>query len=351
MPSTKPSSSSHPQPPPPQVQRVRQASHVDRVAPGASAGAPSQVQRVRQASHGKDVAPSDEATIAIRELAERQHGVVARRQLIALGLGRGLIQDRLDSGKLVELHRGVFALGHRRISLHGEWMAATLACGPNAHLSHGSAAQLWGIRGIRRPHEVLRVSGHRRPHGVWLHQTRSLPDEDVTIEAGIPVTTIERTIMDNAGRLDERQLEHMIVDADRSGRLNWQELHRRMEQGNGRKGLRRARRVAARIDPRAADTISPLEVDFFSLCQRAGMPLPQVNVWIEGHLVDFYWPQAKVIVETDGYKYHKDRVAFERDHETTVALTAAGYMVHRATYRMLKRDPGPFLTLVADSLQ
>jgi hypothetical protein len=287
----------------------------------------------------------------MRGLAEKQHGVVAWRQLIELGLPEGLIKSRIEDGQLLQLHRGVFALGHRRISLRGEWMAATLACGPNAYLSHGSAAQLWGMRGSRRPHEVLRVSGHRRPHGVWLHQTRSLPDEDVTIEAGIPVTTIARTIMDSAARLDERQLEHMIVEADRSGRLVWGELHRVIEQGNGRKGLRRFRRVAARVDPRAADTISPLEVDFFSLCQRAGLPLPQVNVWVEGHSIDFYWPQAKVIVETDGYAYHKDRAAFERDHEITVALTAAGYTVHRATYRMLKRDPGPFLALVADSLR
>ena len=343
--------SSKPQPPTPGVQRIRHASHVERVAPKTSEEAPLGVQRVFHPSHGKSVAPRDEATVAIRDLAERQHGVVARRQLIALGLGRGLIQDRIDAGRLLPLHQGVFALGHRRIGIRGEWMAATLACGPDAYLSHGSAAQLWGIRGSRRPHEVLRVSGHRRPHGVWLHQTRSLPNEDVTIEAGIPVTSIERTIMDNAGRLDERQLEHMIVDAERSGRLVWRELHRVIEQGNGRKGLRRLRRVVARVDPRAADTISPLEVDFLSLCQKAGLLLPQVNVMVEGHLADFYWPRAKVIVETDGYAYHKDRAAFERDREVTVALTAAGYTVHRATYRMLQRDPGPFLALIADSLR
>jgi len=173
----------------------------------------------------------------------------------------------------------------------------------------------------------------------------------VTVEAGIPVTSVERTIMDSAVRLNERQLEHMIVDADRSGRLVWRELHRVIEQGNGRRGLRRLRRVAARVDPRAADTVSPLEVDFLSLCQRAGLPLPQVNVQVEGHLVDFYWPRAKVIVETDGYAFHSDRAAFERDHENTVGLTAAGYTVHRATYRMLKRNPGPFLALVADSMR
>lgn len=229
-------------------------------------------------------------------------------------------------------------------------MAATLACGPNAYLSHGSAAQLWGMRGSTRPYEVIRVSGHRRPHGIWLHQTRSLPDEDVTVEGRIPVTTVERTIMDNAGRLDDRQLERMIVEAERSGQLRWPELQRVIEQGNGRKGLRRLRRVAAGIDPRAADSISPLEIDFFSLCQKAGLPLPQVNVLVEGHRADFFWPKSRVIVETDGYAYHKDRAAFERDHESTVRLTAAGYKMHRATYRMLKRNPRPILDLLRRDL-
>lgn len=312
---------------------------------------PTPVQRFEREIDPQRVAPGEIATAEIRQLAERQHGVVARRQLLELGLGRDLIRERVRTGRLIELHRGVFAVGHRRIGLRGEWMAASLACGPRAYLSHGSAAHLWGIRGSRRPHEVLRVSGHRKPHGVWLHQTRSLPDEDATVKAGIPVTTIERTIMDMAGRLDERQLEHMIVNADRSGGLHWDDLQRVIEEGNGRKGLRRLRRVAMRIDPRAADAVSPLEVDFFSLCQKAGLPLPQVNVLVEGNLVDFYWPAAKLIVETDGYAYHNDRAAFEKDHEVTVALAATGYKVLRATYHMLKSDPRTFLALVADSLR
>jgi hypothetical protein len=178
-----------------------------------------------------------------------------------------------------------------------------------------------------------------------------LPDEDVAVEAGIPVTSIERTLMDQAGRLDERQLEHALVAADRSGRLSWRELQRVIEQGNGRRGLRRLRRVAARVDPRAAEAVSPLEVDFLALCQRARLPLPQVNVLVEGRIVDFYWPKEKVIVETDGYAYHSDRPAFEKDHESTVALTAAGYKVHRATYRMLKAKPGLLLSLLQSEIR
>lgn len=312
---------------------------------------PHQVQRVSALGAPQHVALERSPTALIRGLAEQQHGVVAWRQLRGLGISEGLIKSRLKDGQLLVIHRGVFAVGHLRIGLRGGWMAATLACGPNAYLSHGSAAQLWGIRGSSRPHEVIRISGHKRPHGVWLHQTRSLPAEDVTIETGIPVTTIERTIMDNAGRCDDRQLEHMVVEAERSGQLRWPELQRVIERGRGRKGLRRLRCVAIRVDPRAADAISPLEVDFFSLCQKAGLPLPQVNVLVEGRVVDFYWPKARVIVETDGYAFHSDRPAFERDHESTLALTAAGYRVHRATYRMLKRNPRPLLALLQREFQ
>lgn len=309
------------------------------------------VPRKRQLLHDVCVAPHHDATCAIRELAERQHGVVARRQLLDLGMERGLIRARVDNGRLVPLHHGVFSLGHRRIGRKGEWMAAVLACGEGAVLSHGSAAHLWGIRGSRDPIEVTRVSGHRLPHGVLLHQTRSLPAEVRTVEAGIPVTSLERTLLDIAGRLDNRQLERALVAAERSRRLRWLELRRVLEAGGGKKGRGRLRRLVEQVDPRAADAVSPTEVDFLALCREAGLPLPQVNVFVEGLLVDFFWPKARVVVETDGYKYHFDRPAFERDHESTVALTAAGYQVHRATYKMLQRNPGPFLKVVRDSLR
>jgi uncharacterized protein DUF559 len=171
------------------------------------------------------------------------------------------------------------------------------------------------------------------------------------VEAGIPVTSLERTLLDVAGRLESRQLERALVSADRSGRLRWPELSAVLSRPGGRKGLKRLRRVAERVDPRAADALSPMEVDFLALCREANLPLPQVNVLVEGRLVDFHWPAAKVIVEADGYRYHNDRPAFERDHESTVALMAAGYTVHRATYRMLEDNPNSFLDVVRKSLK
>jgi very-short-patch-repair endonuclease len=293
----------------------------------------------------------DEATAVIRRLAEKQHGVVAHRQLIARGLGERLIEGRVARGQLIPLYRGVFALGHRRIGLHGEWVAAVLASGPGAVLSHGTAAQLWGIRGSRRPIEVTRVSGHRRPHGVRLHQTRSLPAEHITLEAGIPVTTIERTFLDTAARLDEKQLEHDLAEAARSRRLRWPKLWRILtEHGRGRKGVKRLKRVATQADPRFADAVSISEVDFLILCREEGLKMPQVNVLVEGKKVDFYWPKERLIVEADSYGFHGDPRSFELDHQSTVDLEVAGYHVHRTTYKMLQANPAPFLSLIRGSL-
>ncbi len=294
-----------------------------------------------------------EITQRVRVLAERQHGVIARWQILELGASEGLIQARAAGGILVPVFHGVFTLGHRRLGRDGRWMAAVLASGPQAVLSHGSAMALWDIRRSRGPIEVLRPSG-----GAWrtnpeirVHQTRALPRDQTTKERGIPVTTIERTLLDMAGRLNMRQLERALVAADRAGRVRWPVLQRAVAYGRGKKGIGTLRHVAMEVDPRAADTRSSLEVDFLALCREAGIPLPQVNVFAGPHLVDFLWAAPKVIVETDGYAYHRDRRAFEGDHERTVVLTAAGYEVHRATYRMLAWNPDPFMNLIRRSLR
>jgi Protein of unknown function (DUF559)/Transcriptional regulator, AbiEi antitoxin len=292
-------------------------------------------------------------TQAIRELAEHQHGVVDWRQLRGLGAGESLLKRRVDAGFLLPVFRGVYAVGHSRISRMGCWMAAVLASGPGAVLSHGSAMTLWGLRGSHGPVEVLRQAGGPRykRRGIRLHQTRSLPPEQVTVEQGIPVTTPERTLLDMAARLDAKQQERALVAGDKNGCLRWAELQRLVARGRGKKGVGRLRRVAMEVDPSAADAASPLEVDFLVLCREFGLPLPQVNVLVEGILVDFYWSAERVIVETDGYMYHANRPAFENDHERAVVLTLAGYTVHRATYRMLTWNPDPFMNLVRRSLR
>jgi hypothetical protein len=230
-------------------------------------------------------------------------------------------------------------------------MAAVIACGPGAVLSHGSAAELWDIRRAGGNPEVTRRSGGSPRKGIRLHQTRVLEVAEITEKDGIPVTSMERALLDISARLDDKQTERALVTADRTRSLRWQELYRLIDRTPRRPGVARLRRAALAVDPVAADTVSPLEIDFLALCRRGGLPTPQVNVQVSDHLVDFLWPNERVVVETDGYAYHADRSAFERDHARTVVLEASGYIVHSATYRMLVDEPDPFLKLVRSSLR
>jgi predicted transcriptional regulator of viral defense system len=293
-----------------------------------------------------------EATEAIRELAERQHGVASRRQLVELGVGPEAVRSRLKGGFLVRLHTGVYAVGHTKLSRSGNWMSAVLAAGPNAFLSHASAMHLWGLRGSSPTVEVLRRSGGRIPSisGIRVHQTRRLLPEEHDVERGIPVTTVERTLVDMAARLDGRQLEHAVVAADRAGLIRWSAVDRLLGKGRGKKGIAKLRRVFARVDPRAVETRSPLEIDFLIFCRENELPTPQVNVLVEGHLVDFFWPLTKVIVETDSFSFHGNRISFEKDLARSLQLTRLGYRVHRVTDRMLSDEPDLVTDLIRDSL-
>jgi hypothetical protein len=293
------------------------------------------------------------ATIAIRELAERQYGVVAHWQLLQAEVGRGLAFYRRAGGLLIPLHHGVYALGHRHLARDGKWMAAVLACGPGAVLSHFTAGQAWGICGSYGSIEVLRQSGgfHPRGHrGVKLHQTRRLEPYEVTVERGIPVAVMERVLLDLAGRTDVKRLERMVAQAYKRDDFSWPRLGRIITRRRGCKGVGKLRRIALEVDPEALETKSVPEVDFLALWRQADDSVPAVNILVKGHLVDFLWSEQKVIVETDSWSYHGDPLAFEKDHQRDVELTAAGYDVHRTTAKMLERDPYPFLQNVRHAL-
>lgn len=232
-------------------------------------------------------------------------------------------------------------------------MAAVLACGPGAVLSHFYAGRLWGLCGSRGEVEILRQSGGFRPRGhrgIRLHQTRRLFSYEVTMERGIPTAVMERVLLDLAARTDMKRLERMFVQAYKRDDFSWQRLGRIITRRRGCKGVGKLRRIALEVDPEALETKSPPEVDFLSLWRKIDLSTPSVNVLVGGHLVDFLWPEQKVIVETDSWRYHGDLLAFERDYQRDVELTAAGYNVHRTTAKMLDRNPGPFLQNVRRSL-
>jgi Protein of unknown function (DUF559) len=264
-----------------------------------------------------------------------------------------MVLGRHQAGLLMPVHQGVYALGHQRLTREGRWMAAVLACGPGAGLSHFSAGHLWGLCGSYGPIEVLRQSGGFKPQGhrgVRLHQTRRLEPFEVTIEKGIPVTAMERVLLDLAGRMDAKRLERIFVQAYKREGFSWARLARILRRTRGHKGAGKLRRIAAEVDPEALETKSVTEIDFLALCRERNIPTPAVNVLIEGHLVDFLWPAQKVIVETDSWSHHGDKPTFEKDRQTDVDLVAAGYDVHRATYKMLERNPDPFLNNVRRAL-
>jgi hypothetical protein len=294
-----------------------------------------------------------EVTAAVRALAERQHGVVAHRQLLEIGAGRTLTLGRHRAGLLIPLYQGVYAVGHRPVTRESSWMAAVLACGPGAVLSHCSAGQLWGLCGSNGPVEALRQSGGFRAgghRGIRLHQTRRLREYEVTLERGIPVVAMERVLLDLAGRTDPKRLERMLVQAYKREGFSWARFGRIITRRRGCKGVGRLRRIALEVDPEALETKSVSEVDFLALWREVSSLVPAVNVLIKGHLVDFLWPSQKVIVETDSWSHHGDRPTFEDDHQRDVDLIAAGYEVHRTTYKMLERNPRPFLNNVQRAL-
>jgi len=287
----------------------------------------------------------DDAVIA--ELAGRQHGVVAVWQLAAAGISRDAVKHRVARRRLTRLHRGVYRLG----PVHGPLtspMAAVLACGPAAVLSHESAAELLGIRRPERgPIHVTVPTGHPRTrNGIRVHRARLGPD-DVTRWKGIPTTTAARTIRDLAPTLTERHLKRAIEEAQIQGHLTSHSLTEAVDQARGRKGVT-ALRAATTNEPRL--TRSEAERRLVELIDAAELPRPRTNQRVEGFEVDLVWPDARLIVEVDGYAFHQGREAFERDRRRDAELTAAGYRVQRVTWRQIADTREAVVARLARSL-
>jgi Transcriptional regulator, AbiEi antitoxin/Protein of unknown function (DUF559) len=278
------------------------------------------------------------------ELGNRQHGVISRRQLLDLGLGVRTIGRRLEAGRLHRLHREVYAVSDPRVGSRGRWMAAVLACGDGALLSHRSAASLWGLMRPSRVVDVTAASGRRRP-GIAVHEC-GIFEEDRSLLAGIPVTSLARTIFDLAEVVDEDQLRRLSEEADRLGLLCVPELEAVCARCPGRRALRPIRRLIEDVHM-PETTRSPLEDRVLDLCRKYELPAPATNVIVLGHEVDAFWPREKLIVEADSVAFHSHRAAFESDRARDAARQVEGYRVIRLTHRRLEREP----SRVADELR
>jgi very-short-patch-repair endonuclease len=253
------------------------------------------------------------ADLLVARTAARQHGVISVVQLLAAGLSRRAIQVRIQAGRLHRIHRGVYAVGHKNLTFQGWWMAAVLACGEGAVLSHISAAMHWGLLKARRgPVDVTvpTTSGRQRRKGIRVHRSTRLTPDAVTIRHGIPTTTPVRTILDLRRVVDRATLEAAIAQAE----IN----HLPVDNLPG-----------LLHEP----TRSELERRFLRLCKGHGLPKPEVNVRIGSYEVDFLWRERKVIVETDGYATHGGRSAFKGDKTRDAHLRVMGYTVQRFAYQ------------------
>jgi very-short-patch-repair endonuclease len=280
---------------------------------------------------------SSEVDRAIGALAERQHGVVSRAQLLELGVGRDAIDRRLKPGRLCPVHRGVYTIGHRLLAQDGRWMAAVLACGPDAVLSHRAAAALWGMRGGTRV-EVTVPSGRCARDGIQVHRS-VLPADERTTHRGIPTTTVPRTLLDLSAVVTKRHLRGALREAEHlrlSDPLSLRDLIARYPR---RPGLKAIKALVAEGSVGARIIRSELEERFQDFLVRAGLPLPQTNVVIEGYEVDCVWPEQRLIVELDGHASHSPTHAFELDRARDRRLEAAGWRVIRITWRQLEQEP------------
>jgi hypothetical protein len=249
--------------------------------------------------------------VRVAAIAARQHGVVSVGQLREAGLDKHRVRHRVRIGRLHAVHRGVYAVGHPHLSAEGRWIAAVLAYGTGTVLSHRTAATAWRLL-PDRPSALIDVSvpsaaGKKVRRGIRLHRRPSLGPKTVTRHRRLPITTLALTIVD---------LGKVAPPAD----------------------VRQARRQAAVLglpidgDNEDDATRSELEFLFLELCRQYRLPMPEVNVWIGDFVVDFVWRERRLIVETDGYRYHRGRISFEHERARDLQLRSRGFEVVRLTY-------------------
>ncbi len=331
----------------------------------------------------------------IAGLAARQHGIVTRAQLLASGLSPPAIRHRVRGGRLCPLHRGVYRVGPIQAP-HAREMAAVLAGGPGALLSHLSAAVLHGLMKAPRPwtnrgNASERSIGNSRPParraerrprgqsgragptgrsrspavqpvditipadrnvlrpGIRVHRTASLDPDERMVVGGVPITTPGRTLMDMTVKVGIRELETMVARAQRAEILDEDRLFAMLERYRGRPGIA-ALRAVMEIPGGPAMIRSEAESRFLALVRKAGLPTPRANLKVGRYELDFFWPHERIAVEVDGYGYHSSRTRFEGDRRRDAWLNARGFKVIRLSWRQIVESPVPTIVQVGQAL-
>jgi very-short-patch-repair endonuclease len=280
----------------------------------------------------------------VHELAGRQHGVVARRQLMALGLGEDAIDHRLATGRLTRIARGVYALGHAELRREGRVLAVVLSAGDGAVLSHRSAAALWGIRPWSGVFVEITRPGRRglhRQRGRLLHCSSDLPTDEVTTEQGVAVTVLARTLVDLAAVVPAHHLRRAVERAEQAEIFDLGAVRHILTRHPRRPGSRALGPLLTDMHENGVSrTRSDLEALLLQICLDHRLPRPQVNRYDGRREADFRWPDRRLIVEVDSWTFHgRTRRAFDGDRRRDRGLLREGWRVARFTDRQLVADP------------
>lgn len=276
----------------------------------------------------------------IAVVAQRQHGVVTRTQLLELGLSPGALRCRVRSGTFRILHRGVYLVGPI-MPPHARAMAAALACGPEAIVSHRSAAALWDLVPPPPPDAPVEITAvgtyHRSRASVRIRRTSELAPDERCVLAGIPVTAPGRTLIDLATVVDARRVERAVARAERESILNRSGLAALIERYAGKPGVRVLRSIVHQ-GAGPALTRSEAEERFIDLVRTARLPMPETNVRVGRYEVDFLWRSRRLAVEVDGYRFHSARARFEHDRRRASHLASLGIQVIPLTWSQIVDD-------------
>jgi very-short-patch-repair endonuclease len=316
---------------------------VDWLSEDGAVGRVVDVERLPRERTGRDS--------LIASIATRQYGVVSRAQLLAAGISDGAITTRIRRFGLHPLHRGVYAVGHTALVPLAREMAAVLACGEGAVVSHRSAASsLWHLIDVIDDLIDITIprSNRRRP-GLRVHRSRMLGSDDTQVVRGVPVTSVPRTLVDLAETAPDRDLERAFDEAITRRLTTTASIGAAVQRLHGRRGTSRLQVLLDR-NTEPAFTRSEAEERLLALIREAGLPPADVNGRVVGHTVDFLWRDDRLIVGVDGYRFHSTRTAFERDRKRDAELTAAGFRVIRITWRQLADEPLAIVARVARAL-
>lgn len=309
----------------------------------------------------------------VNRIAERQHGIVTLDQLREAGLSRQMVRHRVRKGRFTRMHRGVYRVGPR-LSMRADEMAAVLACGARAVLSHRSAAALWEILPSPRRDgspasmapevSVFRSDRGVAAPGILAHRVTTLRPEDRTTHEGIPVTTPTRTVLDLAtlaarrpGTADRdrlppvsrRDVERAVATAEREGLATLADLRAHLTASPRWPGSVLLREILD-IEGGPAFTRSEAESRLLELVRSARLPSPRTNARVGRYEVDLLWRTAGLAVEVDGYTFHGSRDRFEGDRIRDAELAAQGILVIRVTWRQIRDEPTAVVGRVARAL-